>query len=188
MPHEERMKQMELKGSRTEANLMAAIAGESQARNKYIYYAWQARKDGYEQIADVFEETAANEQTHAYLWTLLVHRGIMPKTEDALKDAAGGEHYEWSEMYKNFAEQARQEGFGDIAAQFERVALVEYEHEKRFNKLAQNIGEQTVFRKDAEQRWICRFCGYIHEGASAPVVCPLCKHPQAFFEIKAENY
>ena len=179
---------MELKGSRTEANLMAAIAGESQARNKYIYYAWQARKDGYEQIADIFEETAANEQTHAYLWTLLIKGGALPKTEDALKDAAGGEHYEWTQMYKSFAEEARQEGFKDIAAQFDRVAGVEREHEERFNRLAQNINDQKVFQKETKQRWICRFCGYIHEGENAPAICPLCKHPQAFFEVKAENY
>lgn len=179
---------MELKGSRTEANLMAAIAGESQARNKYIYYAWQARKDGYEQIADIFEETAANEQTHAYLWTLLIKGGALPKTEDALKDAAGGEHYEWTQMYKNFAEEARQEGFKDIAAQFDRVAGVEREHEERFNRLVQNINDQKVFQKETKQRWICRFCGYIHEGENAPAICPLCKHPQAFFEVKAENY
>ncbi len=179
---------MELKGSRTEANLMAAIAGESQARNKYIYYAWQARKDGYEQIADIFEETAENEQAHAYLWTLRVKGGALPKTEDALKDAAGGEHFEWSEMYKNFAEEARQEGFADIAAQFELVASVEKEHEERFNKLAQNIAEQKVFKRDSSEKWICRFCGYVHEGVDAPAVCPLCKHPQAFYEEKAENY
>ena len=179
---------MELKGSRTEANLMAAIAGESQARNKYTYYAWQAKKEGYEHIANIFEETASNEQTHAYLWTLLIHGGALPKTEDALKDAAGGEHYEWSEMYKGFAEEARQEGFPDIAFQFEKVAAVEREHEERFLKLAENIHDQKVFQKDTTQKWICRFCGHVHEGDSAPAVCPLCKHPQAFFEIKAENY
>ncbi len=179
---------MELKGSRTEANLMAAIAGESQARNKYIYYSWQARKDGYEQIADIFEETAENEQAHAYLWTLLVRGGSLPKTEDALRDAAGGEHYEWSEMYKGFAEEARQEGFNDIASQFERVATVEKEHEDRFNKLAQNVADQKVFKKDTQQKWICRFCGFIYEGTDALAICPLCKHPQAFFQVKAENY
>lgn len=167
---------------------MAAIAGESQARNKYIYYARQARQDGYEQIADIFEETADNEETHAYLWTLLVRGGALPKTEDALKDAAGGEHYEWSEMYKNFAAEAREEGFSDIAAQFERVAAVERKHEERFNQLAQNIGDQTVFKKQTEQKWICRFCGHVHEGTEAPAICPLCKRPQAFFEVKAENY
>lgn len=179
---------MELKGSRTEANLMAAIAGESQARNKYIFYAKQARNDGYQQIADIFEETAANEQAHAYLWTLAVRGGALPKTEDALRDAAGGEHYEWAEMYKGFAEEARQEGFQDIAAQFEKVAGIEKEHEERFLKLAQNIADQKVFKKDAPQRWICRFCGYIAEGTDAPAICPLCKHPQAFFQVRAENY
>ena len=179
---------MELKGSRAEANLMAAIAGESQARNKYIYYAEQARKDGFEQIADIFEETALNEQTHAYLWTLHIRGGSLPKTEDALKDAAGGEHYEWSEMYKTFAEEAKQEGFTDIAFQFEKVAAIERTHEERFNKLTRNIAEQKVFKKDEPQKWICRFCGNVHEGQEAPGICPVCKKPQAYFEVKAENY
>ena len=179
---------MELKGSKTEANLMAAFAGESQARNKYIFYAKAARRDGFEQIADIFEETAANEQAHAYQWFLHLKGGEVPPTVDALEDAAGGEQYEWTEMYKNFAEEARQEGFTQIAAQFEMVAEIEKDHEERFRKLVDNINQQKVFKKDAPQLWICRYCGRVHYGPEAPAICPVCRHPQAYFQIKAQNY
>ena len=179
---------MEFKGSRTEANLMAAFAGESQARNKYIYYAWQARKDGYEQIADIFEETAANEQTHAYLWTLLIKGGALPKTEDALKDAAGGEHYEWTQMYAEFAKVAKEEGFDDIAWLFESVGAIEKEHEERYRKLLEAVEKGTVFADVEEQIWVCSNCGHIHIGKEAPSVCPVCAHPQAYFELQAKNY
>ncbi len=179
---------MELKGSKTEANLMAAFAGESQARNKYIFYAKAARRDGYEQIADLFEETAANEQAHAYQWFLHLRGGETPPTAEGLEDAAAGEHYEWTEMYKNFAEEAKAEGFTTIAKQFEMVAEIEKDHEERFRKLAENIKQSQVFKKDGPQLWICRYCGRVHYGPEAPAVCPVCRHPQAYFQIKAQNY
>lgn len=177
---------MDLKGTKTEANLWEAFAGESQARNKYTYYASVAKKEGYEQIAAIFEETANHEKEHAKR-ALKFLNGI-GDTKTNLKDAAAGEHYEWSEMYKKFAEEAREEGFTEIAAFFEKVATVEAEHEKRYLKLLENLEQGKVFKKDAEQRWMCRNCGYVHTGAEAPEICPACAHPKAYFQIKAENY
>ena len=179
---------MELKGSKTEQNLMTAFAGESQARNKYTYYASKARKDGYEQIAAIFEETANNEKEHAKLWFKALHGGSIPDTLTNLKDAASGENYEWTDMYKNFAEVAREEGFDDIAFLFEGVAKIEKSHEERYLKLVGNIEDNLVFQRGEEKIWICRNCGHIHVGDTAPIVCPICKHPQSFMEIKAENY
>lgn len=177
---------MELKGSRTEQNLIAAFAGESEARNKYTYYADKARKDGYMQIANLFEETAANEKEHAKLWFKLLH-GI-GTTEENLKDAAAGEHYEWSDMYATFAKEAREEGFAHIAALFEGVAKIEKTHEERYLKLLENVEKGLVFSKDGDTIWVCTNCGHIHIGKTAPQVCPVCAHPQAYFEVKAENY
>lgn len=179
---------MELKGSRTEANLMAAFAGEAQAGNKYRYYAKLCKKAGYEQIAAIFEETAANELAHAYQWFLAVRNGKLPEVNGALLDAAGGEHYEWSEMYRAFAEKAEEEGFQALAHKFRLVADVERMHEERFRRLADEVEQQRVFRSDEETTWICRNCGHIHHGKEAPLVCPVCAHPQAYFERKAENY
>ena len=179
---------MELKGSKTEQNLMAAFAGESQARNKYTYYASKARKDGYEQIAAIFEETALNEKEHAKLWFKLLHDGEIPSTMDNLADAAAGENYEWTDMYAGFAKTAREEGFTKIAYLFEEVAKIEKEHEERYKKLLGNIEDGIVFSKDGDKIWKCRNCGHIHIGKEAPAVCPVCSHPQSFFEIKAENY
>lgn len=177
---------MELKGSRTEQNLIAAFAGESEARNKYTYYASKARKDGYIQIANLFEETAANEKEHAKLWFKLIH-GI-GTTEENLKDAAAGEHYEWSDMYATFAKEAREEGFTRIAALFEGVAKIEKTHEERYLRLLENVEKGLVFSKDGDTIWVCTNCGHIHIGKTAPQVCPVCAHPQAYFEVKAENY
>lgn len=177
---------MELKGSKTEQNLIAAFAGESEARNKYTYYAAKARKDGYEQIANLFEETAGNEREHAKLWFKLLH-GI-GTTEENLKDAAAGERYEWTEMYATFAREAREEGFTRIAALFEGVAKIEKTHEERYMKLLENVKEGLVFSKDGDTMWICLNCGHIHFGKTAPQVCPVCAHSQAYFEVKAENY
>jgi len=177
---------MELKGSRTEANLWEAFAGESKARNKYTYYASVAKKEGYEQIAAIFEETANHEKEHAK--RIYKFLGGIGDTKANLKDAAAGEHYEWSEMYKNFAQVAREEGFTEIAAFFERVAMVEEEHEKRYLKLLENLEKDQVFKRDTEQRWMCRNCGYVHTGQEAPEVCPACAHPRAYFQLKAENY
>lgn len=179
---------MELKGSRTEANLMAAFAGESQARNKYTYYASQARKDGYEQIADIFEETASNEKEHAKIWFKLLHNNQIPGTLENLNDAAAGENFEWTDMYAKFAEEAKQEGFNTIAILFEKVGAIEKEHEERYRKLISNIQGGLVFSRDGDMIWQCRNCGHIVIGKSAPLVCPVCMHPQSFFEIKAENY
>ena len=175
-----------LKGSRTEQNLMAAFAGESQARNKYDYYASKAKKDGFEQIAAIFQETANNEKEHAKLWFKLFH-GING-TLDNLADAAAGENYEWTEMYKEFADIADEEGFHDIAAQFRGVAAIEKHHEERYKKLAENIKNGEVFVKLNENVWVCRNCGHIHVGKSAPQVCPVCAHPQAYFELLKENF
>lgn len=175
-----------LKGSKTEANLMAAFSGESEARNKYSYYASKAKKDGYVQIAALFEETAANEKEHAKLWFKLFH-GI-GSTEENLKDAAAGEHYEWTDMYANFAKEAREEGFHDIAALFEGVAAIEAEHEERYKALLANLEEGKVFKKDEEVVWHCSNCGHIVTGKNAPDVCPVCAHPQAYFQVKANNY
>ena len=179
---------MELKGSRTEANLMAAFAGESQARNKYTFYGATARKEGYQQIGDIFEMTASNEKEHAELWFKYLKEGAMPNTVDSLLDAAEGEHYEWSEMYKEFADVAEQEGFKEIATTMRLIASVEKEHEERFRRLSVNLKENKVFTKDGEVVWVCRNCGYVHVGKKAPAICPACKHPQAYFEVKAENY
>ncbi len=179
---------MELKGSKTEANLMAAFAGESQARNKYTYYASKAKKDGYEQIAAIFEETANNEKEHAKMWFKELHGGSVPSTMENLLDAAEGENYEWTDMYDEFAKVAREEGFDRIAKLFEGVAAIEKEHEERYRKLIENIEGGLVFSRDGEKIWQCRNCGHICVGKDAPIVCPVCDHPQAHFEIKKENY
>ena len=179
---------MELKGSKTEANLMAAFAGESQARNKYTYYASKAKKDGYEQIAAIFEETALNEKEHAKIWFKLLHGGEIPSTLDNLKDAAAGENFEWTDMYAEFAKTAKEEGFDNIAYLFEEVGKIEKEHEERYRKLIENIDGGLVFSKDGDKIWKCRNCGHICIGKEAPEVCPVCAHPQSYFEIKAENY
>lgn len=179
---------MELKGSKTEANLMAAFAGESQATNKYRYYASKAKKDGYVQIANIFEETANNEKEHAKLWFKLLHGGAVPGTVENLKDAAEGENYEWTDMYAEFAKVAREEGFEDIARQFEGVAAIEKEHEERYRKLLANIEGNLVFSKDGDVIWQCINCGHICIGQKAPQVCPVCAHPQSYFQVKAENY
>ena len=179
---------MELKGSRTEQNLMTAFAGESQARNKYTYYASKAKKDGYEQIAAIFEETANNEKEHAKMWFKELHGGQVPDTLDNLVDAANGENYEWTDMYAEFAKVAREEGFDRIAYLFEGVAAIEKEHEERYRKLIENIEGGLVFSRDGDKIWKCRNCGHIVIGKEAPKVCPICAHPQSYFEIKAENY
>ena len=178
----------DLKGTKTEANLMAACAGESQARNKYTYYASKAKKDGYEQIAELFTETANNEKEHAKIWFKLLHDGNVPDTVANLKDAAEGENYEWTDMYKSFAEDAKAEGFDHIAYLFEQVAAIEKEHEERYRKLLANIEEGIVFSRDGDMVWICRNCGHIHVGKTAPEVCPVCAHPKAYFELRAKNY
>jgi len=177
----------DLKGSKTEANLMSAFEGESQARNKYTFYAEQAKKDGYEQIGSLFEETAENERAHAQIWFKLLRDGI-PNTENALKDAAGGEHYEWSDMYPQFAKDAREEGFDHIAILFEMVAQIEKEHEERFRRLITNIEQGAVFTKQGDTVWICRNCGHLVFGKSAPQICPVCTKTQSYFQVKAENY
>jgi Rubrerythrin len=175
------------KGTKTEANLMAAFAGESQARNKYTYFSSQAKKDGYVQIASIFEETANNEKEHAKLWYKLLHDGVAP-TADNLTDAASGENYEWTEMYKGFAETAREEGFNDVAFLFESVAKIEKEHEARYLKLLDNIKSEIVFSREGDTVWQCSNCGHIVIGKKAPEICPVCKHPKDFFQIKATNY
>ena len=179
---------MELKGSKTEANLMAAFAGESQARNKYTYYASKAKKDGYEQIAAIFEETAGNEKEHAKLWFKALHDGKVPSTIENLKDAASGENYEWTQMYQEFAATAREEGFNQIAYLFEEVGKIEKHHEERYLKLLDNIDNNLVFEKGEEKVWICRNCGHVYVGTKALDVCPVCNHPQSYMELKAENY
>lgn len=178
---------MELKGSKTEANLMAAFAGESQARNKYTYYASRAKKDGYVQIGNIFQETADNEKEHAKMWFKLLHDG-MPDTMANLKDAAEGENYEWTEMYATMAKDAKEEGFDHIAFLFDQVAKIEKEHEERYLKLLENIEKGKVYAREGKQVWICTNCGHIHTGDKAPEVCPVCDHPQAYFELRAENY
>lgn len=177
-----------IKGTKTEANLQTAFAGESQARNKYTYYASAARKEGYVQIAKFFEETAGNEKEHAKIWFKLLHDGEVPSTEQNLKDAAAGENYEWTEMYAQFAKEAREEGFTRIAALFEMVGKIEKEHEARYNKLLSNLKNGAVFTRGDECMWICSNCGHIHFGKNAPKVCPVCAHPQAYFELRAENF
>jgi rubrerythrin len=180
---------MEFKGSKTEANLAAAFAGESQARNKYTYYASKARKDGYVQIANLFEETANNEKEHAKIWFKLLQKdGQVQSTADNLKDAAAGEHYEWTDMYAGFAKIAREEGFDDIAALFEGVAKIEKEHEERYLTLLKNVEGGLVFSKDHDVIWQCSNCGHIVIGKKAPDVCPVCKHPQAYFQVKCESW
>ncbi|MBS7391680.1 MULTISPECIES: rubrerythrin [Hallerella] len=179
---------MELKGSKTEKNLWTAFAGESQARNKYTYYASKARKDGYVQIANIFEETAGNEKEHAKLWFKYLKGGEIPDTIANLKDAADGENYEWTDMYAQMAKEAREEGFNEIARKFEMVAKIEKEHEERYRKLLKNVEEGLVFSRDGDTIWQCSNCGHIIIGKKAPAVCPVCNHPQSYFEIKKENY
>ena len=179
---------MELKGSKTEKNLMDAFAGESQARNKYTYFASKARKDGYEQIAEIFEETANNEKEHAKLWFKLLNNNSIPSTVENLKSAAEGENFEWTDMYDRMAKEAREEGFDRIAFLFESVGKIEKEHESRYKKLLENVENGLVFSKEEDKIWVCRNCGHIVIGKNAPEVCPVCSHPKAFFEIKEENY
>lgn len=179
---------MELKGSRTEANLMAAFAGESQARNKYTYYASKAQKDGYVQIAKLFEETANNEKEHAKIWFKLLHGDAIPDTLTNLADAAGGEHYEWTDMYPTFAKEAKEEGFDRIAYLFEMVANIEKVHEERYRKLLANIEGGLVFSRDGDMIWECINCGHIVVGPKAPEMCAVCAHPQSYFQVKANNY
>lgn len=177
----------ELKGTKTESNLMAAFAGESQARNKYTYYASKAKKEGYEQISALFLETADNEKEHAKIWFKLLHDGI-GATSDNLLDAASGEHYEWTEMYAEFAKDAKEEGFEKIAYLFEQVAKIEKEHEERYRTLLDNLSTDKIFIKEDVVIWKCRNCGHIHVGKTAPEVCVVCSHPKSYFEVKCENY
>ena len=178
----------QLKGTKTEANLQAAFAGESQARNKYTYYASKAKKEGYVQIAALFEETANNEKEHAKIWFKLLHGGDVPATDANLADAAAGENYEWTDMYARFAKEAKEEGFDHIAFLFEEVGKIEREHEARYLALLKNVKDGIVFSRDRDQIWQCSNCGHIVVGKKAPDVCPVCSHPQAYFQIKAENY
>ena len=178
----------EIKGTKTEANLNAAFAGESQARVKYQFYASKAKKEGYEQIASIVEETRDNEKEHAKIWYKILHDGGVPDTTENLKDAIAGEEYEETEMYVKFAAEAREEGFEEIAKLFEEVGKIEAKHEERYRKLLKNIEDGMVFKADGVTVWKCRNCGYIHIGDSAPEECPVCKHPQSYFEIQAENY
>ena len=178
----------ELAGSKTEANLWTAFAGESQARNKYTYFASKAKKDGFVQIASIFEETAKNEQEHAKIWFKILHGGAIPSTEENLLAAAEGENYEWTDMYYEFAKVAREEGFDDIATLFDGVAAIEKEHEDRYRKLLANVKGDLVFTKDGDAVWQCSNCGHIVVGKKAPEVCPVCAHPQAYFQVRAENY
>jgi len=179
---------MELKGSKTEKNLMAAFAGESQAKTKYEYYASQAKKDGYEQIAAIFEETSRNEKEHAKLWFKYLHGGAVPKTVENLKDAANGENYEWTDMYAEFSKTAKEEGFDELATLFEEVGKIEKEHEERYLTLLKNIEDDRVFKKDGEKMWICRNCGHVYFGTEAVDVCPVCKHPKSYMEVRCQNY
>ena len=179
---------MELKGTKTAANLMTAFAGESQARNKYTYFASKAKKEGYEQIASIFEETANNEKEHAKMWFKLLNGGDIKSTAENLKAAAEGENYEWTDMYKEFAKTAKEEGFDKIAFLFEEVAKIEKNHEERYLKLLGNVDNNLVFKKGEETVWICRNCGHVYVGKEAPKVCPVCNHPQSYFEQKKENY
>ena len=179
---------MELKGTKTEKNLWEAFAGESQARNKYTYFASMAKKEGYEQLAAIFEETAGNEKEHAKLWYKHMAGGKVGPTTENLKLAADGENYEWTDMYAEFAKVAHEEGFEAIAKQMEGVAAIEKQHEERYRALLKNIEDAQVFTRVGEQVWICRNCGHVHVGPSAPVVCPVCAHPQAYFELRCQNY
>lgn len=178
----------ELKGTKTEMNLQEAFAGESQARNKYTYYASKAKKEGYVQIAKIFEETAANEKEHAKIWFKLLHNNDIPTTVENLKDAAAGENFEWTDMYDRMAKEAKEEGFDRIASLFEMVGAIEKEHEARYKKLLANIEGGLVFSRDGDMMWQCSNCGHIVIGKNAPAVCPVCAHPKAYFEIKANNY
>ena len=179
---------MELKGSKTEQNLMTAFAGESQARNKYTYFASKAKKEGYEQIAAIFQETADNEKEHAKMWFKLLNGGEIGTTAENLKAAADGENYEWTDMYAEFAKIAKEEGFDHIAYLFEEVGKIEKEHEERYLKLLENVKDGKVFEAGEVKIWKCRNCGHIVIGKEAPEICPVCSHPKAYFEIKAENY
>ena len=179
---------MELKGSRTEQNLMTAFAGESQARNKYTYYASEAKKAGYTVIADIFEETANNEKEHAKLWFKLLHGDKVPDTATNLLDAADGENYEWTDMYANFAKTAKEEGFDRIAYLFEAVGKIEKEHEERYRAILEKLNAETIFVSEEVQVWICTNCGHIHVGKKAPEMCPVCQHPKSYFQKKVENY
>ncbi len=178
----------DIKGTKTEQNLQIAFAGESQARNKYTYYASKAKKEGYVQIANIFEETAGNEKEHAKMWFKLLNGGSIKDTISNLKDAAAGENYEWTDMYDTFAKEAREEGFDDIAFLFEEVGKIEKEHEERYLQLLKNIEEGQVFKKGEVVVWKCLNCGHIHVGETAPEVCPVCNHPQSYFELQAKNY
>ncbi len=178
----------DLKGTKTEANLMAAFAGESQARNKYTYYSSKAKKEGFVQISNIFAETAANEKEHAEIWFKLLHGGDVPTTAENLKDAANGENYEWTDMYAGFAKTAKEEGFDQIAYLFEAVGKIEKHHEERYLKLLDNVESEKVFGREDAVVWICTNCGHIHEGTDAPNKCPICAHPQAYFEIRTVNY
>ena len=180
--------QKNLQGSKTEANLKAAFAGESQAHNKYTYFASKAKKDGYVQIAAIFEETAKNEQEHAKIWYKILNGGQVSDTATNLKDAAAGENYEWTDMYAGFAETAREEGFTEVARLFDAVAAIEKEHEERYKKLLSNVENGLVFSKDGDAVWQCSNCGHIVVVRQAPEVCPVCAHPKAYFELKANNY
>lgn len=178
----------DLKGTKTEKNLQEAFAGESQARNKYTYFASKARKDGYEQIAAIFEATANNEKEHAKIWFKYLEGGAIKDTISNLKAAAEGENYEWTDMYDRMAKEAEEEGFKEIAAKFRAVGAIEKHHEERYRKLLKNINDAVVFSREGDAIWICRNCGHIVVGPKAPSVCPVCSHPQSFFELKAENY
>ena len=178
----------DLKGTKTEKNLQEAFAGESMARNKYSYFASKAKKDGFVQMAAIFEETANNEKEHAKLWYKYLHGGAVPTTEANLEDAANGENYEWTDMYARMAKEAREEGFDEIAAKFEGVAAIEKEHEERYRKLLQNLRDKKVFSKDGDAVWQCANCGHIVVGKDAPEICPVCEHSQAYFQVRAENY
>ena len=180
--------QKNLQGTKTEANLKAAFAGESQAHNKYTYFASKAKKDGYVQIAAIFEETAKNEQEHAKIWYKILNGGQVSDTATNLKDAAAGENYEWTDMYAGFAETAREEGFTEVARLFDAVAAIEKEHEERYKKLLSNVENGLVFSKDGDAVWQCSNCGHIVVGKNAPQLCPVCAHPQSYFQIKAKNY
>ncbi|MBR0072893.1 MAG: rubrerythrin family protein [Bacteroidales bacterium] len=178
----------DLKGTKTEKNLMEAFAGESMARNKYTYYASKAKKDGYVQISNIFEETAKNEKEHAEIWFKYLHDGKVPPTTDNLKDAAEGENQEWTDMYARMAREAREEGFDEIASKFEMVGAIEREHEERYRKLLKNIEDGVVFSRDGEMIWQCSNCGHIVVGKKAPEMCPVCNHERSYFQLKAENY
>ena len=179
---------MELKGSKTEQNLLTAFAGESQARNKYTYYASKAKKEGYNQIAAIFEETANNEKEHAKIWFKQLHNGEIPDTMTNLDDAAAGENYEWTDMYAGFAATAKEEGFTQLAYLFEAVGKIEKEHEERYRALKANIEQGKVFARETEQVWVCSNCGHVHIGTHAPEKCPVCDHPQGYFELRCTNY